>query len=540
MIKQVSVNNLNVVNTQKPSKNQPQFKGGIVDVMTAGIQACEQYPMVNVAVLDLSTAIIPRTYVEGKTNPYAGAEAFRRESSGLIVNCMIPSLIVLGIAKALEKPMMGGASRMAGCWANGDTIDLVADQWQNLKNVEPVMENGKVLYTGDKAKVYRTIENILKETKGIDGKEVVDFAEKDFHQQIKSLTENTFAQKINQKEVKSVYKSIAEATHATENIKIGKTGKFSSQNLESIISSTPKLLRELVGGKDVATFASKAKKLVNYKSLGGLALILPLAISMQPINRWLTAKSSGKKGAPIYKDFGDTKEHELSPKEKSALLKQKFISIGSMVGVALLSMSMGGKFKDFFSLQGGAKILQFKGLFPTMDQARIISTATFASRMGASEDKNDLREATFRDIATFSSFYFLGDYVAKGIATGIQKMKPHIKLINDLNPLDKDAGFFKRIKHWTKDTALKSSDEVVGKTAKNMRTFCQLGNIVFSLIALGIVIPKMYRGQTNKKREEELKAMGVDQKTIDKYYHHLVKNNPNFASNRATYQALQK
>ena len=80
-----------------------------------------------------------------------------------------------------------------------------------------------------------------------------------------------------------------------------------------------------------------------------------------------------------------------------------------MLGVCGLSM-----FMDRPVLKN---IFQFKGIFPTMDQARIISTATFASRMGASEDKNELREATVRDIATFSSFYFLGDYVAKGIAT---------------------------------------------------------------------------------------------------------------------------
>lgn len=88
---------------------------------------------------------------------------------------------------------------------------------------------------------------------------------------------------------------------------------------------------------------------------------------------------SGRKGAPIYNDYADRKEdRELTPKEKAQLLKQKFISVSSMLGVAGLSM-----FMDKPSLKS---LFQFKGLFPTMDQARIISTATFASRMAASEE----------------------------------------------------------------------------------------------------------------------------------------------------------
>ena len=108
-------------------------------------------------------------------------------------------------------------------------------------------------------------------------------------------------------------------------------------------------------------------------------------------------------------------------------------------------------------------MLEFKGIFPTMDQARIISTTTFASRMGAAQDKNDLREATLRDITTFSALYFLGDYVAKGMATVMQKVTKQT-LLNDLKPLeDGEKNVFKKIAHWTKNTALKSSEELVTK-----------------------------------------------------------------------------
>lgn len=514
------IERINTASVNKPlqnSPNEPQFRGGPLDVALSALQMCEANPMLNVAVLDLSTAIVPRTIVEGETNPYAGFEAFRRESSGLIVNCMIPSIIVLGIAHAIQNPIIGGSTNMGSCWANGDTINLVTKYWQNAKDT-PVKQNGKVLYKGEKAKVYNTIKNILKDTEGVDGNDFKNFKDMNFDEGISKLTEQVYAQKYSKAEVKSAYKAIVDKTHISENIKIKGHGEgFYSENLGSVLRDTPKILKEIVSGKvpDPASFAVKARRLVNTKSLLGLGVILPLAVSMQPINRWITAKTSGVEGAPIYKDFGKNSSKNLTPKEKSDLLKQKFISIGSMIAVALLSM--GGKLPTM-------NVLQFKGIFPTMDQARIISTATFSSRMAASEDRNDLREATVRDIATFSSFYFLGDYVAKGIASWIQKSRPDIKLINVLKAPDKNANPVKKFFHWAKHTALKSSDEVVGETAKKMRSLCQLGNIGFSLLALGILIPKLYRGKTDQEREKELKNMGIAQTIIDKYY-------PNFSMN---------
>lgn len=172
-----------------------------------------------------------------------------------------------------------------------------------------------------------------------------------------------------------------------------------------------------------------------------------------------------------------------------------------MIGVAALSMIMDKPSKN---------LLQFKGLFPSMDQARIISTATFASRMAASEDRNELREATVRDIATFSSFYFLGDYAAKGIATAIEKFQPGVKLINRMKEVPKDANILKKFWNWAKHTSIKSTDELATVKDKNLRTICQIGNLAFSLISLGIFIPLYTRTKTNKKRQEELAKLNAD------------------------------
>ena len=497
------------------NRQNPSFSG-IGDGLISAVQLCEKYPMVNVTALDLSTAIVPRTIIETKeSNGHAGFEAFRRESSGLVVNCLIPSFIVMGVASILKRPIMGNfkKSNLINTWANSDAIDKVHKFYSEAKGAN------------QRERVFNTFRNQLSSLSGVDG-----FTEKHFNEIFKistnsnaqtvvgnkkikdalnALTDVVMSEKLDKKAVKNAYNAIIEETHIAENIKFKGDKGYFSNNLESVCDDTVKLLRGVVkenitDASKLSEYFSKAKRLVNWKSVGGLGLIIPLAISMQPINRWITHKTSGQKGAPIYKDFGKQKEHrELTPKEKAQLLAQKFVSIGSMIGVAGLSM-----FMDKPSL----KMFQFKGLFPTMDQARIISTATFASRMGAAEDVNELREATVRDIATFASFYFLGDYVAKGIATLLEKMNKNkgVHLINRLGKPDKNANAFQKFWFWAKHTTLKSSDELVTVRDKRLRTICQIGNIAFSLLALGVFIPLYTRSKTNKKHAEELARLNAE------------------------------
>lgn len=515
-----SVNNNTPRRDNSKQKGQQQSFTGLADGAVWLIQQCEKQPMVNVTVLDMSTAIVPRTVIETKeSNGYAGFEAFRRESSGLIVNCLIPGFIVAGITKLLQRPIMGnfGKSNLSSTWANEDGIHKINDFYGKH------LENNALT---QREKIYNTFRDELGSLVGVDGTETKDFADifniardkegnlvgkignEKLHKAVNELTDAVLSEQHSSKKVKEAYRAIVEETHIAENIRFKTDKAFFSNNLESICSDTVKMLRGtlkegITDSKTLSEYCKKAVKLVNWKSIGGLSVIIPLAISMQPINRWITHKTSGQKGAPIYKDFGKDNEHkEMTPKEKAELLAQKFISIGSMIGVCGLSM-----FMDRPVLKN---IFQFKGIFPTMDQARIISTATFASRMGASEDKNELREATVRDIATFSSFYFLGDYVAKGIATFLEKKNPGTHLINRLKEADPNANPLQKFWNWAKHTSLKSSDELGTIKDKKLRTLCQLGNIVFSLLSLGVFIPLYTRSKTNKKRAEELAKLNAE------------------------------
>lgn len=510
----------------KPVMVKPSF-GGLGNLALKGIQKCEESPMINVAVLDLLTAILPRTYFETfigskqkdengneikerKLNILGGFEALRREGSGLLINCMIPGAIVVGAAKFLNKPVMGAfnKSNLTGSWANGDSINHVVKYYDAAQGVSK------------EDRVFNALKAMFNDIEGVDGdidkgglKKFKDIFANDqgFDDAIRNMAKNIVSNTPQKGYSAEMYKYLVENTGISENIRFSGDKKFSSSSLGHLCDSAGDILHgaykeglitEQGRNVDFGKYLSKAKKLVNLKSAAGLGVIIPLAIAAQPLNRWITHKMAGKKGAPIY---NDDKERILTPEEKKKLTAQKFFAVPLMCSVAGLSMLM-----DRPSL----KMFQFKNIFPTMDQARVISAATFSSRLAAAEDSNELKENTIRDIATFSSFYFLGDYAAKGIATYLEYTnKDGIKLINKLKNSDKNANVLQKFWNWAKHTKMKSTDELSAITnvamrtkAKNLRALCQIGNLVFSLISLGVFIPLYTRTQTNKKKMNEQTA----------------------------------
>ena len=563
-------------NSQPQNKNavrnnnmgQQNFTG-LGSLALKGIQKCEEKPMVNVAVLDLSTAIIPRTFFETfigsktkdedgnetthrKLNIMGGFEALRREGSGLVINCLIPGYIVKCAASLLHKPIMGKFknSSLVKSWANSDTIDCVQKYYNNAQGLTK------------EDRVYSTLKTMFDDLEGVNGsaekgglkkfKEI--FAnDKEYTEHLRKFAKNIISDKPDKNYAEDMYRYLVNKSGIAENIKFaGDKGYFSSSlghlcesasdilhgaYLEGIIKdytpeaaqSAEKLVSHQV--EELSKYAGKAKKLVNAKSIAGLGMIIPLAIAAQPINRWITHKLSGKKGAPIY---NDDKERVLTPEEKKKLTRDKFIAVPLMWGVTGLSMLM-----DKPSL----KMFQFKNIFPTMDQARIISAATFSSRLAAAEDSNELKENTIRDIATFSSFYFLGDYAAKAIATFLEKHnKDGIKLINRLKEPKEGANILQKFWNWAKHTKMKSTDElssIADKTlwlkARNMRGICQFGNLAFSLLSLGVFIPIYTRTQSNKKeklRHDQTSTLtATSTPSTSNYSENLIKDNsPAFKS----------
>ena len=163
MINKIGVDNnnggINSTIVRKQNEENPSFKG-LGTLALLGIQKCEQIPMVNVAVIDMLSAILPRTAVESMTNWFAGFEAFRRESSGLFVNCIIPGFITLGIAKLLNPSLMPKGANMSRCWADKELINKFAEYYTNASSSNKVKES---------------LENIIKDIEGYEGSELVKF-----------------------------------------------------------------------------------------------------------------------------------------------------------------------------------------------------------------------------------------------------------------------------------------------------------------------------------------------------------------------------
>ena len=536
MIDRIRYNNYNNTKinnsvNKKQEKNSPSF-GGFVDATVRGIQKCEKNPMLNVAIIDLATAIVPRSIWESFTNIFAGFEAFRRESSGLIVNCLLPGFVALGAAKAVNKAIMGKNADLSDCWAGKDSINTVSKYYNNAPETQAFQDGMAKFGDSAKARVYATHYNMLSDASGIDGnvrKTFSEIADIDISGSAEKLTNATFEQgekvgfadrmknmfkKGKKSYVDEAFDEISSKTHITENVKFGKGKGAVVSDLKSEMKSTTTLLKGFVkdgveNSEQVAKFAKKAKRLVNTKGAIAMAIIIPVAASMQSINRWITSKMSGVKGAPIYDDYAKKEKIVKTPEQekadKKALIRQKFISVGSMVAVACLSMMKLPTPKNLKS------ILEFKGQFPTMDQARAISTVTFGSRMAVADDKNELAEATTRDIVTFSSMYFLGDYAAKGYASYLENKKG-VKLLNREKPLDKGANVFKKIGNWVVKTHLKSTDELAADSVrsledmKHLRAKCQMVNLGSSLLVLGLLVPVFTRLKTEKNHKKELLA----------------------------------
>ena len=532
MISKINLNNQEVYkkDTRLSSYNNvkqgnPSFKGP-VEAATAVLQFCNTNPMAGVSLIDMVTAIAPRTIVDAKTNGFAAAETFRRESSGLIVNCLIPGFIVLGVAKALEAFGFGekGLSKM---WANQEALETFQQHFHDIEN------------TPDAAGKF--VDSLLNDAKVLNNANTTPWTPlntKDLEQEIteykRVIQDNVKDKKIVKAARDGLYNRILEVTGGAEHIKIGaykevvkdgakvfeRTGeKVYHDNITTLLRDAVEVGQKFIhehkcDNKEIANFVKKATKFVNQKSLLGLAIVIPLAASMQSINRWITKKSSGQEGAPIYKNFGKGKEkEEMSPAQKSAFWTKKIGAAGLMVGVALLSMMK----------KPSLKMLQFTKNMPSMDQCRWIATATFASRMLASEDENELHEVTWRDIATFSSLYFLGDYVSKGVGTIIQKIKG-IPMLNYMTDKPNTKNPLKKFWFWVKDTKLKSFDEANaikdgvikngekiikkykgGTKAKGLRAICEVSSLGFSMLVLGILVPWYVRKETERKEELKLK-----------------------------------
>lgn len=517
------------LNKNNEAANKSNFKGGISDgafnLLDGMFRVLEINPMVQVSVVDTVATNIPRTVVDLKTGLAAALETCRREFSGLFVNCLMPSGIVFGVASLLPKEKNLKGTKIFNSWATEDTIE-------KLKTVYNKAQESSAT---DKTREY--VEKAIGSLKGLNGKNweayanhaenpVYKDAVNDIVKAISTKKEKTSlltriknklqnAEKVETRDslIKSAREKLAGLTKAETTLKFGDKPQANLSNtLRDIVDMgtrfndvKAKTANSADVPKAINNYCKNLTKFVKQKSFIGMGIVIAIAISVQKINRAITRKQFNAEGAPIYKDFGkkDTTQ-KMDEKQKKKFKAKKILSAASMFGIAALSMMK----------KPSSAMFQFSGKFPTVDQCRWIASSTIASRMWGAEDENELRETTVRDIASFAGLYVLGDYVNKGVASAIEAVtnsklyqktgKKPVELLNrNIQNSDKaQKGISKVAKNffdWMKNTELKSALEVNDVRTRNLRNLCKLADIGFSIIMLGILLPKYNRSVTEKK-----------------------------------------
>ena len=518
-------------------QQQQNFKGAGVDfafnMLDKGFSVLDKNAMIQVSFVDTVSTNIPRTLVDLKTGLAAAFETCRREFSGLFVNCLMPGLVVKGIADLLPKAQELKGTNVSNSWANGAAID----------NLSQIYNSAQKANVPNKTREY--VERALNSIEGLDGKNWVKYADKanapEFQEAVDGITKAISSPKDRKTLLKNAQSKLVGLTKAESILRFnGKPQANLEETLRDIADMGSKFntVKEKVGTADdkvltdaINKYSSSLKKFVNKKSLIGMGIVIGIAVSIQTINRAITRKQFNAEGAPIYKDFGkkDTTQ-KMDENQKKKFFGKKLVAGAGMYGLAALSMMK----------KPSLGMFQFSGIFPTMDQCRWIAASTFASRMLGAEDENELRETTVRDLASFAGLYFLGDYVKKGVASGIEalsKTKNGAKLVGEnvvlLNRtkevqkpiIEQGASLAKKatsqigyrakqLGNWIKNTELKGASEVANIQTRNLRNICRVADIAFSVVMLGVLLPKYNRAVTEKKvaaaklqEEQQRKAM---------------------------------
>ncbi len=537
--------NQNRYSNKQAKQQNPNFKGSagefLFNALDKGFSVLDKNAMIQVSFIDSVSTDIPRIIVDSKTSLAAAFETARREFSGLFVNCLMPGLLVKGLAKIMPKSETLKGTNVAGSWANSDAIDKLKGVYRQAQ------ESG----AADKTKAY--VEKAIGSLEGLNGEHWIKYADSaaapEYKNAVSYVTEAISKKGSARKELlKKAQTSLAGLTKAENILKFdGKPQANLSETLRDVADlgskfnyfkeKTVSKISDAVDEKQISEnvmkeidkYGSSLKSFVNKKSLIGLGIVVAIAVSIQSINRAITRKQFNAEGAPIYKDFGkkDTTQ-KMDEKQKKKFFAKKMASAIGMYGLAAASMMK----------KPSLKMFQFSGIFPTLDQCRWIAASTFASRMIASEDENELRETTVRDIASFCGLYFLGDYVKKGVASGIEalsKTKKGASLLGEnivlLNRkkivpqivLDEGASIgqkalsqvgyrAKQFGNWVKNTELKTAAEVSSVKVRNLRNICRVADIAFSIGMLGILLPKYNRKVTEKKVAEAKKLEEAQKK----------------------------
>lgn len=444
------------------NKKAPQFKG-------AG-DAFLRYLATNQAVganaVDVGFMVFPRTATDliGR-GPAAGLETGRREASGTINHSLIgvyggvAGAAIAGIAginkkfgtkantimAAEETLNILAEKKAAQIDANKSQLDYITDILKSIKAFNPVSKHadteGFVNLSNDKFK--SQVDDIAR---------ILDDAIADTNVNYKNWTKKGSANSFD-----AVFNRIVEITGAESKciLESADKKKTSNTNLKTLLEDIFKVSdafnktdvknafrEQLDAGKNVAEnkFVKALTKFNKHKSLAGFIIGSAIGMSIQPINIYLTKKKTGSDG------FVGVEGREKDNSTKFKLMKGA--ASAAFFGMVLATLKTG--------LKGFMDKMSFKGFWPTISQLKGIYGLTIISRLLATRDQDELREALTKDTLGFLSWLVLGDIVNKLTATALDDKNNTV-----LNSTEKEAkGLWQNVKRAFK-AQLKTRDEII-------------------------------------------------------------------------------
>ena len=528
------------------SNKHPQFKG----VIDNSFRFLATNQGVGANLTDVCFMVAPRVATDAKRGPAACAETARREASGTANHSLIG---VYGLGAGYLAASVMGIDRTFGTNVNSmfaapETVNILAElKAKQLKNKTSQLEYIKEVLS--QIKVYNpTLEKDLDEkgfTKLSDDTinkiaNILDDAitNKEWHNWKDKKTSNS---------IEVVINLITEKTGAQGNVILESADKkiVSNTDLRTLLEDTFKVSKSFNkkevqkafeeqiaknGGLKDNAYISKLSKFMKSRSIGGFLIGSAVGMSIQPLNIYLTKRKTGSDGFVGVE--GRSKDNSTGFKVL------KGAAAAGFGGLTLWTLGTG--------LKGFMSKMAFTGFFPSMNQLKGIYGLTIMSRLLATRDKDELREALTKDTLGFLSWLVLGDVVNRMTAESLDKSV--MRRGNDIN----NQNFFKRVfnsKLKTRDEVLiealaservstvkKYGDKIVAKnlkemmkdldnitneslkkaTKKRMRTlnWAQFVGYAFSGLVLGLGIPNLNIYITNKLDKQRKEKAAQEAQTV--------------------------
>ena len=516
-------------NIQQNKKSQTSFKGPLDGVITQSLIAIDTNPMVNAALVDVFSMVIPRTYVDTKKrNKYAGAETLFRELTGTVIVCLSSGFLAKGIAHLYNKFVEPETKINPNTWVADDSLNLLKHSWdKSANNVEKYVSNVLKNSSGVDGKLDSEWKNIdwknidWKNTDWIDNPKWVNLSWKspEFNniqnnlktekQITKTLSKIIEDKNIDKRDANQVLEIIG--SRITNALKVGNSVsvKLGDKTLNSSIGNIVRDIYDL--GKTVFTNKSinvdsalnKLQKMNKAKTLGALAIASTLGLTNQYLNRLITKKRTGTDAFVGEVDYKKIKNEKAEDQKTNTA---RFVALKLLASAGIIALAAGvmkiRNPKDFI------KKLEFTGPITSGNAIKTVYTATLVGRFLASKNETELRESATRDYLGFLNWLVLGGFAAKGVANLLDKGQ------NNIFNIYKEG---KGIKHWLGDISLKSHAEIASKGSEFAKkniwklNLAHASGLLYSTLALGFLLPMLNISITKRKHKkaQELKQENV-------------------------------